>query len=180
MERRTFLHGPGPVERESSRSGEWVKGGAIAPCQGSRELDGSLGRWGARERDSTLASDQPAKRVTGAVMARCQTAPRAGGMQRGRASGSPCQDGAGGMTAHILRSALCGSFFFLSSCTTFVPLVRSRSSQVMLWTDNRLNANPFDTSSLAYIVRPAQQTEHFYGPLRKGRQSRQATLTWLR
>lgn len=67
MERRTFLHGPGPVERESSRSGEWVKGGAIAPCHGSREHDGFLGRWGAGERDSTLARDEPAIRFAGVV-----------------------------------------------------------------------------------------------------------------
>jgi hypothetical protein len=31
MERRTFLHGPAPVERESSGSGEWVRRGGDTP-----------------------------------------------------------------------------------------------------------------------------------------------------
>lgn len=66
MERRTFVYGPVPVEQESSRSGEWVKGGAIAPCHESREHDGSLGRWGAGERDSAQARDEPAIRFDGA------------------------------------------------------------------------------------------------------------------
>lgn len=35
MERRTFLHGSVPVEREISRSGEWVPRGGETP----------LGRW---------------------------------------------------------------------------------------------------------------------------------------
>ena len=98
MERRTFLHGSAAVEREGSKSGEWVqRGGDTLIC-----------RWGAGERESGPESVEPAIRFDGTArldaerchlgviqrlhvgrddtpdtfrrcgMARCQDAPEAG------------------------------------------------------------------------------------------------------
>ena len=66
---------------------------------GSGEIGGSPER---RCSGRTLASGETAIRFAGADPARCREAPQAGGMQRGRASGPPCQDGA------VVQHTSCG------------------------------------------------------------------------